>query len=285
MAFVRYRHVSVAMTLACGLLLGCGGDDRHQDTATASDESRELPDTGGSSTDVPTEDDGARGDRDDVDAGAADATDAEVDAGGEEDLGVGDGHDVVLIGDSWMNLGLGVGIQQSVVKAASGASYRPYGVPGTRMLDGVIPRQYDDAKAANPDIKTLIMTGGGNDVLLDPMVLADCVILGAVCKGKIDEVGAAYTTLASKAAADGVQDLVIVLYTRGTLMGAKVIDYIWEKMRPICDDAPVRCHLLDPDALGAGILKTRDGIHPDDAGYDLIGQGVYDLMKKEGMRR
>lgn len=286
MAFVRYRHVSVAITLALGLHLGCGGEVEQAVLASAPGENSELPGDDNGSNDAGV---GAEGDSPDEtgDAGPI-ATDAGVDpsdAGGTKDQGVGDGQDVVLIGDSWMNLGLGVGIQQSVVKAAASKPYRRFGAPGTRMLDGVIPSQYAAAKAENPNIKTVIMTGGGNDVLLTPHVLADCLVLGAACKSQIDKVGDAYKKLTSDAAADGVADIVIVLYTRGTLLGPRVIDYIWTKMTPICDSSPVRCHLLDPDKLGAGVVKTRDGIHPTNAGYDLIGEGVYALMKSEGMRR
>lgn len=32
-------------------------------------------------------------------------------------------------------------------------------------------------------------------------------------------------------------------------------------------------------------MPTRDGIHPTDAGYDLIGQHLQQLMQLEGMRR
>ena len=32
-------------------------------------------------------------------------------------------------------------------------------------------------------------------------------------------------------------------------------------------------------------MPTRDGIHPTDAGYDQLGQAIYQLMVSEGMRR
>lgn len=291
MSFARYRSISVALSLATSLLLGCGSDDGGEDPGIGHDDGSEVPSTGGTGTDGPDDDGNGALPGGDAGAGRDDGNgdDTASDASGApakgEDQGVGDGHDVILIGDSWMNLNGVSGIQQSVAKAASGKGYRPFGVPGTRMLDNVIPMQYQAAKTQNADIKTVIMTGGGNDVLMDPLVLADCLMVGQACKDRVEQVGALYEKMAGELAADGVQDVVIVLYTRGTLLGAKVIDHIWAKMTPICDNAPVRCHLVDPDQLGAGTMKTRDGIHPTDEGYDLIGKSVYERMEKEGMRR
>jgi len=218
--------------------------------------------------------------------GGALGTGGALGAGGAAgtDLGEGDGSDVVMIGDSWMNLG-GVGIQQSVVKASGNKPYRQLGVPGTRMLDEVIPNQYEAAKVANPNIKTLVMTGGGNDILQDVAVLTDCFATGPACKAQIDKVGARYQALAQEAAADGVQDVIIVMYGRGTLLGAGPVEYVWQSVKPICDSAPVDCHMVDPDEVAGTTMAMRDGIHPTDAGFDQLGTYVYQLMQREGMRR
>lgn len=200
-----------------------------------------------------------------------------------EDLGMGDGHDVVLIGDSWMNLGT-VGIQQSVLKA-SGQPYRAYGVSGTRLLDGAIPGQYAQAKAENPDIKTVIMTGGGNDILQNPLALLDCPTLGETCKSTIDMIGERYVQMAAEMAADGVQDIIVIGYTRNTLLGAAPTDYSYETIGPTCETAPLNCNTVDPDEVAGGLMELRDGIHPTDANYDLLGEYIYDLMVSQGIRR
>jgi hypothetical protein len=199
------------------------------------------------------------------------------------DLGMGDGHDVVLVGDSWMNLGT-VGIQQSVLQA-SGQPYRVYGVPGTRLLDEVIPNQYYAARAENPDIKTVIMTGGGNDILQNPLALIDCPALGETCKGIIDMTGARYVELAAEMAADGVEDLIVIGYSRNTLLGAAPVDYSYETIGPTCETAPLGCYTVDPDQVAGGLMELRDGIHPTDANYDLLGEHIVDLMVSAGIRR
>jgi hypothetical protein len=208
---------------------------------------------------------------------------AGMDPDPQTDLGMGDGSDVITIGDSWMNLG-SVGIQQSLV-AASGQPYRTYGVSATRMLDGAIPGQYAKAKAENPDITTVVMTGGGNDILQNPLLLIDCPALGQSCKDVLDMVGKAYEELGKQMAADGVQDLIVINYTRNTAIGSMPVDYSWETQADYCANmSPVDCHMIDPDEVTGGTM-LRDGIHPTDAHYDLIAQSVYDLMVERGIRR
>jgi lysophospholipase L1-like esterase len=47
-------------------------------------------------------------------------------------------------------------------------------------------------------------------------------------------------------------------------------------------DMKPRCHFIDSTQLDITLL---DGIHPDAAGYDLIGETVWALMQAEGVRR
>jgi lysophospholipase L1-like esterase len=206
---------------------------------------------------------------------ASDAGPVGSDAGPAQhvDLGKGDGKDVIAIGDSWMSLG-SVGIQQSLLKA-SGQKYRTYGVPGTKLLDEVIPRQYASAKQQNPDIKTVVMTGGGNDILLGLSLDSPMTV--------IDKVGKRLDTLWTEMGKDGVKDVVYIEYSEGGNNGDNV-RYGIEKVGPICKNhTALRCHFLLSDPI---IMKMlRDGIHPTDKGYDAIGKAIFDLMGQEGMRR
>lgn len=176
-------------------------------------------------------------------------------------------------------------IQQSLV-AASGQPYRTYGVPGTRLLDGAIPMQYEMALAENPDIKTVVVSAGGNDILQNPLALLDCLAVGPMCMEVIDTVGQRYLEFRDQFEADGVQDVIVIAYTRGTLLGAAPIDYVYENLAPTCtQDSVPRCHLVDPDEVAGGTMELRDGIHPTDANYDLLGQHIHDLMVERGIRR
>jgi hypothetical protein len=80
--------------------------------------------------------------------------------------------------------------------------------------------------------------------------------------------------------------VIVVAYTRGTLLGAASIDYVYETIASSCvADAVPRCHLVDPDEVAGGVMELRDGIHPTDENYDLLGEYIHDLMVSEGMRR
>jgi lysophospholipase L1-like esterase len=205
------------------------------------------------------------------------------------DQGMGDGKDVITIGDSWMNLG-SVGIELSLDKVSM-RPYRNFGVGGTKLLDGAIPGQYEMAKKQAP-VKTVIMTGGGNDILQE--ILVDCLDtnFGDTCKKQIDAVAAGLTKLWAEMSTDGVTDVVIVGYSKKTMplgLGstAKSIDYSAMKITPLCAmvAAPLRCTSFDSDKEVPNLMTRSDGIHPDDASYDAIAAAVWKLMQAKGMRR
>jgi hypothetical protein len=88
-----------------------------------------------------------------------------------------------------MSYDVGTGIQDSLRKV-SGQRYRVYGVGGTQLLNGQIPNQYSQAKRDYPNIKTVIMTGGGND-LLRSNARVDLATAGPLTRMRIDEISGA----------------------------------------------------------------------------------------------
>lgn len=238
------------------------GDDDDTTPSTGSDAGTQGRDAGKDATTGTTGD----ASTDDSDSGAA---------GERMDLGKGDGKDVITIGDSWMSL-IGTGIQQSLVKV-SGQPYRTYGVLGTRLLNEQIPNQYANAKRADPDIKTVVMTGGGNDILMNP--IADVPATIAKIGKRLDE-------LWTEMGKDGVLDVIYVEYSEGgSARDAANVRMGIAAVQPICDNhKALRCHFMLSDPI---IMKklSGDGIHPDAAGYDKLGKAVHELMIAEGMRR
>jgi lysophospholipase L1-like esterase len=212
-----------------------------------------------------------------ADAGMTDAAPA------REDLGAGDGSDVITIGDSWMSLGVR-GIQQSLV-AISGQPYRTYGRGGTRLLNEAIPGQYVTAKTADPDIQTVVMTGGGNDIIQVPGLREDCAAQGEQCSQVVGQILDRLSALWAEMAADGVQDVIYVQYSNPEGNNVDFALPSGDGVAPRCEDVPepLRCHRLETLDIVMGDIP--DGIHPSAAGYDRIGQAVYDLMIEQGMRR
>jgi lysophospholipase L1-like esterase len=198
-----------------------------------------------------------------------------------EDLGKGDGTDVIAIGDSWVSYDTATGIQQSL-RQVSGQPYRAYGVGGTQLLNGQIPSQYAQAKRDNPNIKTVIMTGGGND-LLRSNARADLSTAGPFTRMRVDEISERLVALWTEMGKDGVRDIVYIFYSRGGGIAASV-DYGTKKIQPLCQTLkPARCHWVDSDITLH--MTLRDGTHPTDEGFNALAKTIYDLMGKEGMRR
>jgi hypothetical protein len=211
-----------------------------------------------------------------------------------EDLGKGDGTDVVLLGDSYMsnslNLqGTGGGIVPSLLRV-SGQLYRNYSVQGTMLLmddafGAAIPTQWDTAKRANAKIKTVVMTGGGNDIIQNAALKASCQMGGDECKQLLTKVSQAFDKLWTQMADSGVADIIHVRYTEDTDTVAPSLQGDKGVMTPaICMTGRVRCHSFATTAL---IMKqlASDGIHPLQAANDRMAQAIFDLMTREGMRR
>jgi hypothetical protein len=210
------------------------------------------------------------------------------------DLGKGDGSDVILLGDSWMSNtlqieGTGGGIAPAL-QQVSMQPYRNYAVQGVMMLMSdsfgpAIPTQYPQAKAANPDIKTVVMTGGGNDIIQNSTLQADCQMGGAMCKMTLDEIGDALNTLWTQMATDGVQDIVYVNYSADVGTVAPSLRGDGGVPTPaICMTGKVRCWEYDSTEA---VMKqiAADGIHPLAAANTRMATEIYALMTNEGMRR
>jgi hypothetical protein len=196
------------------------------------------------------------------------------------DLGKGDGSDVITIGDSWMSYVVNGGGIEAGLAAASMQRYRNYGVAGTMLLDEVIPNQYESAKRSNPKIKTVVMTGGGNDLLLTGM--SGGATCSAGCMSTIEKVGMRLSMLWEEMKKDGVEDVVYIEYSRGGTNGPSV-EYGVSKVKPACAAAPLRCHFVDSDPII--MMQLLDGVHPTPDGCTKIGKAVFDLMVEKGMRR
>lgn len=195
-----------------------------------------------------------------------------------EDYGKGDGSDVITIGDSWMSYAVnGGGIEAGLDRA--GTSYRHYAVAGTQLLNGQIPGQYDQAKRANPDIKTIILTGGGNDVMFSGgcNTKEACTAFSQMIADGLDE-------LYTRAAADGVTSAVYIQYSRNAGTAPSETRPDMPAIPAICKTDKIRCVSISTTDLVAS-TDTVDGIHPTLAACDRIAELVVSEMEAKGVRR
>ncbi len=237
------------------------------------------------------DEDGKESSNSNVEADAGSGGETDSGATKVEDPGKGDGSDVIMIGDSWMSLGGPMtGIQSGVLKA-SGQPYRPYGIGGTTLLGGgalafltPIPAQYENAIKMDPDVKTVIMTGGGNDILQSGLQ-ADCNMMTDACAVQVTKILDRLSQLWTDMAEDGVRDVVYILYAtpQGKSVDWELPDGDGAKKRCANVPAPMRCHILETLDIVMGDIP--DMIHPSQVASDRIGQAVVDLLEEKGIRR
>lgn len=283
------------MTVALGCLMACAGDDGPTEDANADAESSAATEAPGDSsgggdgagTGANTSGPPATGGGDSPGDGSSGAAD---DAPQQCVIGQTAASEVVMIGDSYFAI-TEVPISLWVHARLNGSldpqeSYRTYHQGGTQLSNGQIPGQFDAALADNADIDTLIMTGGGNDVLIgtaagclqDPPPAQSCV-------DSLDVVFGAAETLMAEVAAAGVEHIVYSFYPHlppGFPPGAKneTLDYAAPIAEQICNDAPIDCHFVDireafeghPEYIGS------DAIHPTPAGSQVIADLIWATM-------
>jgi hypothetical protein len=210
------------------------------------------------------------------------------------DLGKGNGRDVVTIGDSWMNYFItSGGIEGALDRLAGplGVKYRHYGVAGVEMLAGnllgqPIPTQFDAAVRQNRDIKTVIMTGGGNDVLISGP--ADCRAGGPQCRAKLVRIKDAIVALWEKMAKAGVQDVIYIGYSEGAGNGAAPAEFANAMKNGVGEAClamtTIRCHVVESTPIVNRRL-AGDGIHPAPVASDDLAKAIVKLMADQGIRR
>lgn len=216
----------------------------------------------------------------------------------------------VFFGDSYVTyFGAPPGLQPSLAAINSFVTgFRNYAVAGTAManggLAGLIPPQWDVAVAANPNIKFVIMDGGGNDILICntvkfPGCSTTCNRAGSTnnagCKDIVAQATAAAEAMMLKAANAGVKDIIYFFYPH--LPGAnagynEISDYAEPIAKKSCEDSyaktggKMNCYFVSTVAAFAAAggdgnaANFVDGIHPTPAGQTIIAREIDKVMKE-----
>jgi hypothetical protein len=173
----------------------------------------------------------------------------------------------------------------------SGQLYTNYGLQGVMLLmddsfGPAIPTQWDDAKRTHKKLLTVVMTGGGNDIIQNASLQTSCQMGGDACKQVLIKISDALDSLWTQMAEYGVQDIVYIRYTNNTgtidpsLQGDKGLP-----TPKICLSGRVRCHSVETTDIVAATDLAVDGIHPLSAANTRIAKRVFDLMTSQGIRR
>ena len=193
-------------------------------------------------------------------------------------------NQVVNVGDSIFALS---GKIQDYLHDWSGTTFRRYSVSGAELAGGILApdiySQYNTAKNDNPNIDTILMDGGGNDILLPVITLFDpydCKTqwyewgrLSGSCKNFINDIYVDAVNLLNIMHADGVDKVIYqgYYYTKWALYNnlddlEEAIDYGDTKLAQACAYSAANCTFIDPRSTIRDSDIIADGIHPATSG-------------------
>jgi len=214
---------------------------------------------------------------------------------------VADGKEVVFIGDSYSNYGLAhqpladflakLAVQDGALK--TGDSYRDLAMAGTTLAapPAAIPDQWETAKATKP-IKVVVMTGGGNDVLINNQQCRpegsekqpDCQ---QVVQNSLDNAKKLFESMQ----ATGVSDVLYFWYPHipgglltGYERGTSISDYTYPMLEAIAKSSSTDTfHVFTVPTVaifeGHPEFFYSDGLHANDMGEAKIAEAIWNVMK------
>jgi lysophospholipase L1-like esterase len=166
----------------------------------------------------------------------------------------------------------------------AGHSIENHALVGASLEDGwvkSIRSQYHDLNKHVPsNITTLIMDGGGNDVISHRK---DCEAWNDVCRDMIQHSVGIASSILENAHRDGVEHVLYLgfYYLQGLQQAA---DLAGPMMASLCETAPLDCHFIDPRynaTTGTGLQTPQmlgsDGIHPNEQGYKILAEMIWDV--------
>ncbi|MBN1532146.1 MAG: SGNH/GDSL hydrolase family protein [Spirochaetes bacterium] len=203
--------------------------------------------------------------------------------------------DVIIVGDSIYDLD---GYIHDNLQAITGYSYKDYSRSGDTI--SYINDQYQDAIDDNPNVRTIIMDAGGNDILMDVYWSQACqsstMTVSSSCRSYINGVLDDVEDLWDEMDADGVEAIIhtgyyylkrgyltVLLYGGTRLNGA--VKYADEQFAIAAGISPANLFFIDPRSSFSGHSSyiISDGIHPSNAGGSVMANLIHDVMVANGI--
>jgi len=146
-----------------------------------------------------------------------------------------------------------------------------------------LPTLLSTSKRAGPEgVKLVLMTGGGNDVLIDASQCKTLTTVTEECKTVVAKSLAVIKKLMADMKAGGIQHVIYFWYPDlGPSQGRVINEYSIPIAKEQCESDPsVKCHFVDTrDGFrGHPEFVGPDGIHPTAAGSRVISDLVWDVM-------
>lgn len=213
--------------------------------------------------------------------------------GGSSYTSEADNNQVITLGDSIFDLSDEL---QGNLEEYAGQTFRKYTLSGAQLYNsgiGIAPvvDQYAQAKSDNPDIKTIVMDGGGNDILIPVVAQFDpyrCKTrwyqfgqLSSKCQEFIDDLYVDGVNLLNDMDNDGVENIIYLgyYYTKNALLSLKslkqAVDYGNETLARACEYSTVDCTFVDPRSSINNNDIIIDGIHPSSSGSKKLADLIW----------
>lgn len=206
-----------------------------------------------------------------------------------------DNDQVVFIGDSIFALS---GDLQDNLEDYAGQTFRRYTLSGAELSGGIIATsiasQYDNAVADNSQIDTIVMDGGGNDILL-PAIAFDpnnCKTqwwqwgrLSRRCKNFIDDIYVDGVNLLNRMHTDGADNIIYLGYyhTKNALLLLdsleEAVDYGDMRLAQACHYSLANCEFVDPRSSIRDSDILIDGIHPTGSGSRKLADLIWPRLQ------
>lgn len=206
-----------------------------------------------------------------------------------------DNDQVVTVGDSIFALS---GELQDFLESYAGQTFRQYTLSGAEIAGGFLATsvadQYAAARADNPNIETIVMDGGGNDILIPAIAFDpyDCKTqwyefgrLSSSCKALVDDVYVDAVDLLNTMAADGVDNVVYLgyYYTKNALLllddMEEAVDYGDLRLSQACRFSAANCTFVDPRSTIRDSDIILDGIHPNTSGSRKLANLIWPRLQ------
>jgi len=203
-----------------------------------------------------------------------------------------DRMDVITLGDSIFDLN---GEIQANLESWAGQTFRNYTQSGAELSGGAlaaaVDSQYATAKATDANIDTIIMDGGGNDLLI-PATLFDpygCRThwwrwnISQSCINLIEDQYVTAVDLLNTMDADGVQNIVYLGYyelPRGNANLTQTLNYGDAYLGYACDVATTaNCTFVDPRGTIPAEDVLSDNIHPTVNGSLTLATQIWPVLQ------
>ncbi len=203
-----------------------------------------------------------------------------------------DRNEIITLGDSIFDLD---GQIQANLEAWAGETFRDYTQSGAELSGGLfatsVVQQYADAKSTDANIDTIIMDGGGNDILI-PAIAFDPYgcrthwwrwYISRSCVNLIEDQYVTAVNLLNQMNAEGVDNVIWLGYyelPRGNANLTQALNLGDDYLAYGCEVAGnANCSFVDPRGQIPASDVESDDIHPTPNGSLKLAQLIWPVLQ------